>query len=248
MARETRRTWCGLCHTRCGLFLELEGGRAVAVRGDPEHPTNRGQTCRRGRMMLEHLYHEQRLDHPVRRVGDRGSGEWERVSWDEALDDVAARLDDLRRRFGAETLAFTRGTYRTYHWDARRFMNLFGSPNSTGVNFICHCPSVVVESAVYGALSHPDFHNTACVVNWGTCRSVSGELSDWPALKAAKGRGATLITVDPRRTAEAEMSDLWLQIRPGTDRRRHDAGLDPRHLRGGAARCRLCRAVGRRLR
>jgi anaerobic selenocysteine-containing dehydrogenase len=217
MASETRKTWCGLCHTRCGLLLEFEDGRAVAVRGDPEHPTNRGQTCRRGRMMLEHLYHEDRLDQPLRRVGDRGSGEWERVGWDEALDDVAARLDDLRRGFGAETLAFTRGTYRTYHWDARRFMNLFGSPNSTGVNFICHCPSVVVESAVYGALSHPDFHNTACVVNWGTCRSVSGELSDWPALKAAKGRGAKLITVDPRRTAEAEMSDLWLQIRPGTD-------------------------------
>jgi len=168
-------------------------------------------------MMFEHLYHPDRLDHPVRRVGARGSGDWEPVSWDEAMDDVAARLDDLRQRFGAETLAFTRGTYRTYHWDARRFMNLFGSPNSTGVNFICHCPSFVVEAAAYGALAHPDFNNTACVVNWGTCRSVSGELSDWPALKAAKGRGAALITVDPRRTAEAEMSDLWLQIRPGTD-------------------------------
>jgi thiosulfate reductase/polysulfide reductase chain A len=217
MASETRRTWCGLCHARCGLLMDFEGERAVAVHGDPDHPSSQGQTCRRGRMMLEHLYHPDRLDHPLRRVGARGSGRWERVGWDEALDDVAARLGDLRGQSGAETLAFTRGTYRTYHWDARRFMNLFGSPNSTGVNFVCHCPSVVVESAVCGVLPHPDFRNAACVVNWGTCRSVSGELTDWPALQAARRRGATLITVDPRRTAEADMSDLWLQIRPGTD-------------------------------
>ena len=217
MSRETRQSWCGLCHARCGLLMEFEDGRAVAVRGDPDHPSNRGQTCRRGRMMLEHLYHPDRLDHPLRRVGERGSGRWERISWTQALDDVASSLDDLRRRHGAETVAFTRGTYRTYHWDARRFMNLFGSPNSTGVNFICHCPSVVVESAVCGVLPRPDFRNTACIVNWGTCRSVSGELTDWPALKAANERGAKIITVDPRRTAEAELSDLWLQIRPGTD-------------------------------
>jgi thiosulfate reductase/polysulfide reductase chain A len=217
MASETRRTWCGLCHARCGLLMDFEGERAVAVHGDPDHPSSQGQTCRRGRMMLEHLYHPDRLDHPLRRVGARGSGRWERVGWDEALDDVAARLGDLRGQSGAETLAFTRGTYRTYHWDARRFMNLFGSPNSTGVNFVCHCPSLAVESAVCGVLPRPDFRNTACVVNWGTCRSVSGELTDWPALQAARRRGATLITVDPRRTAEADMSDLWLQIRPGTD-------------------------------
>ena len=217
MARETRRTWCGLCHARCGLLMDVEGGRAVSVRGDPEHPVNRGQTCRRGRMMLEHLYHPERLDHPLRRIGSRASGDWERVTWDEALDDVAARLEDLRERFGAETLALTRGTYRTYHWDARRFMNLFGSPNSTGVNFICHCPSVAVESAVCGVLPRPDFGDTACIVNWGTCRSVSGELGDWPALQAARRRGARLITLDPRRTTEAEMSDIWLQLRPGTD-------------------------------
>jgi anaerobic selenocysteine-containing dehydrogenase len=187
------------------------------VRGDPEHPVNQGKTCVRGRMMLEHLYHPERVNNPLRRVGERGSGEWERVSWDVALDDIAARLDGLRQRYGAETLAVGRGTYRTYHWDARRFLNLFGSPNIFGPNFVCHCPSVAVESAVYGALPHPDLGQAACIVNWGACRSVSAHVTDWPALVAAKKRGARLITVDPRRTAEAEMSDLWLQIRPGTD-------------------------------
>lgn len=217
MQREQRPTWCGLCHTRCGLILELENGRAVAVRGDPEHPANQGSTCRRGRMMLEHLYHPDRLERPLRRVGDRGSGDWAPVSWEEALDDIATRLGDLRQQHGAETLAFSRGTYRTYHWDARRFLNLFGSPNTTGANPICHCPSVAVETAVCGTLPHPDLAHAECIVWWGANRAVTGQLADWPALCAAKKRGARLITVDPRRTAEAEMADLWLQIRPGTD-------------------------------
>lgn len=217
MARRGRPTWCGLCHARCGLILEFENGRAVAVRGDPKHPTNRGRTCVRGRMMLEHLYHPERLNRPLRRAGDRGSGKWEVVAWEDALDDIAGRLNRLRERYGAETLAFGRGTYRTYHWDARRFLNLFGSPNTFGPNFVCHCPSVVLESAIYGDLPHPDLANAACIVNWGSCRSVTAHVTDWPALVAAKNRGASMITVDPRRTAEAEMSDLWLQVRPGTD-------------------------------
>jgi anaerobic selenocysteine-containing dehydrogenase len=217
MSREERVTWCGLCHARCGLVLELENGRAVAVRGDSEHPANRGRTCRRGRMILEHLYHPDRLERPLRRTGERGGGGWETVSWEQALDDIAHRLDKLRAAHGAETLAFSRGTYRTYHWDARRFLNLFGSPNTTGANPICHCPSVAVESAICGAHPHPDLDHAECIVWWGANRAITGQLSDWPALRAARERGARLITVDPRRTAEAEMADLWLQIRPGTD-------------------------------
>ena len=122
MSREERVTWCGLCHARPGLVLELENGRTVAVCGDSEHPANRGRTCRRGRMMLEHLYHPDRLDRPLRRTGERGGGGWETVSWEQALDDIAHRLEKLRTAYGAETLAFGRGTYRTYHWNARRFL------------------------------------------------------------------------------------------------------------------------------
>ncbi len=217
MATETRATWCGLCHARCGLELEVEDGRAVALRGDRAHPTNAGRTCERGRLLLEHLYHPDRLNHPLKRVGARGSGQWERVTWEQALDDVAARLGALRQEHGAETLAFTRGTYRTYHWDARRFMNLFGSPNITGANPICHCPSVCVESALMGGFVHGDLAHCACLVIWGSGRSVSSRVTDWHAIKAAQKRGARTIVVDPRRTTEAERADIWLPLRPGTD-------------------------------
>jgi anaerobic selenocysteine-containing dehydrogenase len=212
-----RRTWCGLCHSRCGLLLELDGETPVGLRGDPDHPLSRGRLCARGRLMLEHLDHPERLNHPLKRVGPRGSGRFERVGWDEALDDMAARLAALRDEHGPETVAFSRGTYRSYHWEARRFLNLLGSPNLTGANPICHCPTAVVESALMGAMVNPDLRRAACVVIWGSARSVSSPVTGWGAIREARGRGARLIVVDPRRTREARDADLWLPLRPGSD-------------------------------
>jgi thiosulfate reductase/polysulfide reductase chain A len=78
---ETRRSYCGLCHPRCGLRLEIQNGRAVKVSGDPEHLITRGRICSRGKLMLDHVYHPDRLDYPLKRKGERGSGRWERITW-----------------------------------------------------------------------------------------------------------------------------------------------------------------------
>ena len=118
---ETRRTYCGLCHSRCGLLLELEKGRAMRLTGDPQHPVTRGRICNRGKLMLDHVYHPDRLNYPLKRKGQRGAGQWERLPWDQALDEVSEKLSSLRDKHGPETLAFTHGTKRTYHWDERRF-------------------------------------------------------------------------------------------------------------------------------
>ncbi len=214
---ETRRSYCGLCHPRCGLLLEMEDGRVVRVKGDPEHPITRGRLCTRAKLMVEHLYHPDRLNYPLKRTGKRGAGKWERVSWEGALDEVAARLAALRDRFGAETLAFTHGTHRTYHWDGRRFYNLFGSPNMCGANNICMCPSQAVEFATYGGFPRGDLREAKCLVLWGHAASQSEPVMLFPEIVAAKRRGTFLMVVDPRRIREAEMADLWLPIRPGTD-------------------------------
>lgn len=214
--KEERRTYCGLCHPRCGLILEIEDGRAVRVKGDREHPITRGMTCPRANLMIDHLYHPDRINYPLKRKGPRGSGQWERISWDQALDETAQSLSTLRSRYGAETLAFTHGTKRTYHWDERRFNNLFGTPNICGANNVCMCPSQAVEYATYGGFSWGDIRNTKCLVLWGQGASQSNT-GLFGQITTAKKRGAMLIVVDPRRIREAEMADLWLPIRPGTD-------------------------------
>lgn len=214
---EIRRSYCGLCHPRCGTLLHFEEGRATKVTGDPNHPVNRGHICERGRLMVDHLYHPDRLNHPLKRIGGRGEGRWENLTWDQALDEVAGKLADLRTRYGAETLAFTHGTKRTYHWDGRRFFNLFGSPNVVGVNNICMCPSYATEYATYGGMAWSDLFQARCIVIWGKAPSMAEPVLGFPHLVQAKKRGAKFIVIDPRRTKEAEMADIWLQIRPGTD-------------------------------
>ncbi len=216
--KDIRRSYCGLCHPRCGTLLHIENGTAVKVTGDPDHPVTRGAICERGRLMLDHLYHPDRLNYPLKRVGKKGEGRWQRVSWDQALDEVAEKLSGLRDKYGAETLTFTHGTKRTYHWDCRRFFNLFGSPNTCGVNTICMCPSYATEYATYGGMIlGSEVFGAKCVVMWGCNASQSNPIGLTPKIAHARKNGAKLIVIDPRRTKEAEQADLWLQIRPGTD-------------------------------
>ena len=214
---QIRRSYCGLCHPRCGLLLEIENGKIVKVKGDPDHPVTRGRLCQRGSLMVDHVYHPDRINYPLKRKGDRGAGQWQRLTWNQALDEVADKLGDLREQYGAETLAFTHGTKRTYHWDERRFFNLFGSPNICGANNICMCPSQAVEFATYGGFAWGDVRHTQCVVLWGHAPSKSNPIGLYPMILQAQKNGAKLIVVDPRRIPEAEKADMWLPIRPGTD-------------------------------
>jgi thiosulfate reductase/polysulfide reductase chain A len=214
---ETRKGWCGPCHVRCGVLVQFEDGHAVGIKGDPENPLNRGALCERGKLMLEHLYNPARLNYPLKRAGQRGEGKWRQITWEQAMDEIAAKLGALRDQFGPETLAFSRGTYRTYGWAMKRFLNLFGSPNMTGANYICMCPSHTVEWSTYGSFARQDIDNASCIVVWGFQPSQSRIIPDWRDLRAARERGAKIIVVDPRRTEEAKLADLWLQVRPGTD-------------------------------
>jgi anaerobic selenocysteine-containing dehydrogenase len=198
-------------------LLHIKDGSVVKVTGDPEHPVTRGAICERGRLMPDHVHHPERLNYPLKRVGDKGGGRWQKLTWDQALDEVAEKLSKLKESYGAETLAFTHGTKRTYHWDCRRFFNLFGSPNTCGVNNICMCPSYATEYATYGGMTWSEIMGAQCVVVWGNNASKSSPIGIHAQLVLARKRGAKLIAIDPRRTKEAEMADLWLQIRPGTD-------------------------------
>jgi anaerobic selenocysteine-containing dehydrogenase len=101
---ETRRSYCGLCHPRCGLLLDVENGKIVGVKGDPEHPITRGRICARGSLMADHVHHPDRINYPLKRKGEKGSGQWQRITWEQALDEVAGKLGALRDRYGAETL------------------------------------------------------------------------------------------------------------------------------------------------
>jgi len=103
------RSTCELCLAGCGILVHMKDGKPVKVEGDPDNPINEGALCAKGLASLEYLYHPDRLKHPLKRVGERGEGKWQQITWDEALDTIAADLTKAKEQYGAESVAFIRG-------------------------------------------------------------------------------------------------------------------------------------------
>ena len=95
------RSTCGFCQIGCGMLVHVDNGRVIKVEGDPANPLNEGVLCAKGLASLEHLYHPDRLQHPLKRVGKRGEGRWQQITWDEALDMVASELARAKEKSSA---------------------------------------------------------------------------------------------------------------------------------------------------
>ncbi len=216
------RAACRGCHGGCVHILTVENGRVVKVRPDPDAPLNRGHACEKGMTIIEQMYHPDRLKYPLRRVGPRGSGQWERISWDEALDTIAGKLKQLRDDYGPACIAAITGTGRhlvPYLW---RFTRALGTPNITSAGaLICLGPRKNAGFSTSGTYACVDYYGEQlprCIVVWGADPTVSGADGElqWHPKRCAR-HGTKFIVIDPRKTELAAHADLWLRLRPGTD-------------------------------
>ena len=151
------RSVCRMCHGSCGVKVYVEDGRAVKVEGDPDHPVSRGYVCVKGLASLELAYHPDRLRHPLKRAGERGEGKWERVSWNQALSEIASGLLEIRRSHGSEAVVFAHGTNREYIHMVIRLAHAFGSPNVTSPGYVCYYPRVAASIITCGGLPIADY-------------------------------------------------------------------------------------------
>ncbi len=219
---ETVRTVCQSCHCECGVLVTVTDGKITRVKGDPEHPMNRGFSCMKGKAAPELVYHPDRLKYPLKRVGKRGEGKWERTSWDEALDAIAAKLTDVKNTYGPESIAAIHGTGPRRSLTISLLPYALGSPNRISVDLhICFAATIIAEHFTVGhpitMETGPDYDNAECIMVWGGNPTNSHPPRGQAVAKAKRHRNAKLIVVDPRKTTLATMADLWLQIRPGTD-------------------------------
>ena len=214
---QVKKSACYFCHQNCGVLAYVKDGKVLDIEGDPDFPTNQGGLCCRGNIAMDHLDHPARVNFPLKRVGERGAGEWQEISWDQALTEIAEKLSKIRDEFGAEAVATAGGTQRTDDWARRRFMNLFGSPNGFHNSHLCWIPTFMVETAIYGWCPFDlDLGSSRCLVLWGQNPGVSG-MPEIHHIMELKEKGLKLIVIDPRYSETAAKADMWLPIRPGSD-------------------------------
>ncbi|HZK43294.1 MAG TPA: molybdopterin-dependent oxidoreductase [Syntrophomonadaceae bacterium] len=214
---EIKKSVCFFCHQNCGCNVYVKDGEIIHFEGDPEYMVNSGALCPRGNVNLIHLDHEARVNFPLKRKGPRGAGEWERITWEQAIEEVGAKLEEIRKDFGAEAVATAGGTSRTDDWARRRFMNLFGSPNGFHNAHLCWIPTFMVETAIYGWCPFEiDLGMSKCIVLWGQNPGAS-TFPEMSALSALKEKGLKIIVIDPRYTESAAKADLWIPLLPASD-------------------------------
>jgi anaerobic selenocysteine-containing dehydrogenase len=216
---ETKRAICFGCWLQAGVLATVEDGKVVKLTGEPGHPVNQGWICERSKAFIEHLYHEDRLNYPLKRAGQRGEGRWEKISWETALDEVAEKLGRIKTESGAEAVASIGGTGRGFSEMFKvRFMNLFGSPNHANAGQWCSVVSRQIHAAVYGAgASRAVKPPCKCAVIWGG-NPAEAFACIFPQHTKAKRKGIKYIVIDPKYSeTAARLADYWLRLRPGTD-------------------------------
>ncbi|MCC7372033.1 MAG: molybdopterin oxidoreductase family protein [Chloroflexi bacterium] len=218
----TVRSVCPLnCPDTCGIVATVESGRVVRTVGDPDHPITRGWLCRKGNRYLERHNSPDRLLYPRRRTGPKGSGQFVRISWDEALDEIAQRWQAIVREIGPEAIlpygySGTLGIIQRAVGE-RRFLNRLGA--STLVRSICSEAGHAAMHATLGA-SHgadpEDLPNARLILVWGYNPAATNPHAV-PLIREAKANGATVVLIDPRVTETARDADWHIRPYPGTD-------------------------------
>ncbi len=196
----------------CGAIYHVEDNRIVKVEGDPEHPLTRGFICPKGVAVEEVRSHPERLLHPLKRVGERGSGKWKQISWDEAIDETATRLAEIKAKYGAESvvgnIGFS-GVLAGLDPGIGEFLHEFGSPNRLVCLYICNMPAHLggIYTCGFSLASGIDFRNSKCMVVWGLDADVSWRGLYRADIMEARRNGARLIVIDPRQTPLAKEAD-----------------------------------------
>jgi anaerobic selenocysteine-containing dehydrogenase len=209
------------CPDTCGVITEVQDGRAVKFTGDPDNPITRGWLCAKVRPYLDHVYHPDRVLYPLRRVGPKGGGRWQRVTWAEALAEIATRWRDIIARFGPEAIlpysySGTLGLVQMTVASARLWNRLGASQLRRS---ICGAAAEMAVEATLGARWSPPYADVAhskLVLLWGH-NPVSTAPHFLPFLRQAQKQDCQVVVIDPRRTLTARGADLHLAPLPGSD-------------------------------
>jgi anaerobic selenocysteine-containing dehydrogenase len=208
------------CPDSCGVKVGVNAGRIVSITGDPDHPITRGFLCGKVNRYAERVYAPERMLYPMRRVGKKGEGKFARITWDEALDEIAERLRNVAAEHGAEAIlpySFTGTNATLQKYGGHRFFYALGA--SRLARTLCSTQAAEGLRMTNGhdlATDVEEVPDAKLILLWGI-NAVATNIHFMPLVKEARKRGARVIAIDCYRTQTARQADQFIQIKPGTD-------------------------------
>jgi len=217
---ELKRSVCPHdCPDTCGLLVGVEDGRVVSVKGDPEHPFTRGAICVKANHYPERVYSPLRVLHPLKRVGAKGQGRFERITWDQALDEIVHRYRQICKSDSEAILPYSyAGTMGVVQFHAGHpFFHKLGA--SKLLRTICSASAEAGFAASMGNIPTTDIESTVdsdLIIIWGS-NTLATNMHAWPFFLEARRNGASIVVIDPYKTRTAKEADRHLKLKPGTD-------------------------------
>jgi len=215
---EIKKSICDICSpfSHCGLDLYVKDGEIVKVEGMLEHKNSGGTLCSKGAATRQYVYSPDRIKRPMKRVGEKGSGEFEEITWDEAYSIISGKFNKLKKEEGPEKAAFFVGYTKWNRPFVQRLAFSYGSPNYCSESCTCFKAMYMAWKLNYGSFTTPDVPNTNCLLVWSANPFYTNS-TQARMLLDKKESGMKLIVVDPRVSPLAALADIHLQLRPGTD-------------------------------
>ena len=213
------KTVCGACTNSCSLKVVLKNGKVDKIKGFCEDPRTKGSICAKGLSAKQLLSDPHRLQYPVKRAGKRGENKWERISWEEALNEIARVFNDVKAKNGPRAVGFYNGQasgwgfpYQMYE----RLAHAFGTDVSWGTSE-CFVPRLIGQAMTYSAMPlYPDYENANMIVYWGRQPAFSSATQTHFVMDAHE-RGCKIVAIDPLHFHIAAKADQYIRIEPGTD-------------------------------
>jgi len=219
----TRKSVCALdCPDTCSVVVDIDdGGRATKLRGDRSHPITRGFLCAKVTRYLDREYHANRLLHPLRRIGAKGDDRFERVTWDEALDEIAGRLAAISRQYGPEatlpySYAGTMGMLNGSGMDRRFFHRLGASRLDRTICSAAGSEALICSQGVKLGMEPEQFAQSKLIIAWGA-NVLGTNVHLWPWIVEARRNGARFYVIDPVKNRTGKAADRHFAINPGSD-------------------------------
>ena len=216
---EVKRSLCAICSPghHCGVDCYVKDGEIIRVEGTQDHPYNHGKLCTKGSSLRNYVYRADRIRTPLRRVGERGEGKFEPITWDEAYSIIAEKLNAVKEKYSASSVAFFSGYCKWYRPVFHRFAHVFGSVNFGTDDSTCSASKVIADKVTAGCGAGPDMGHASTFLGWNYEGYYSAHLSV-AGVQKLKERGGKVIIIDIRDTpASKNLADIFLKINPGTD-------------------------------